>query len=288
MSAATMERNEVASAGRGPRRTPRRRWTRFLLPTYTFAFILYLCFPIFVIILFSFNDTDTGFGTAPRVKTQWQGFTTVWYERLFDIPDLTGALQNSLLIAFVSSLAAAAIGALLGLALARYRYRGKGATNMAIFLAISSPEVVLGAALASFYVSLGLPRGLGTLFLSHVMFSIPFVAVTVRARAAGLDRALEDAAMDLGANQMVTFFKVTLPLIFPGILAGWLLAFALSMDDFVITQFVSGPATMFPTWVFGATKVGIPPHVFVFATFIFLGGVLLAGTWALVSRRRPA
>ena len=163
-----------------PMRKPKRRWTRFLLPTYTFVFILYLAFPIFVIILFSFNDTDTGFGTAPRVKTQWQGFTTVWYERLFDIPDLTGALQNSLLIAFVSSLAAAAIGALLGLALARYRYRGKGATNMAIFLAISSPEVVLGAALASFFVSLGLPRGLPTLFLSHVMFSIPFVAVTLK------------------------------------------------------------------------------------------------------------
>jgi spermidine/putrescine transport system permease protein len=135
---------------------------------------------------------------------------------------------------------------------------------------------------------MGLPRGLGTLFVSHVMFSIPFVAVTVRARAANLDRRLEDAAMDLGANQLVTFFKVTLPLIFPGILAGWLLAFALSMDDFVITQFVSGTATMFPTWVFGATKVGIPPHVFVFATFIFLGGVLLAGVQALVSRRRPA
>ena len=278
----------VAAVERGPARTPRRSWTRFLLPGYTAAFILYLCFPIFVIILFSFNDTDTGFGTAPRVKTTWLGFTTVWYERLFEIPDLTDALQNSLQIALFASLTAAAIGALLGLALARYRYRGKGATNMVIFLAISSPEVVLGAALASFFVSLGLSRGLGTLFVSHVMFSIPFVAVTVRARAANLDRALEDAAMDLGATPVVTFFKVTLPLIFPGILAGWLLAFALSMDDFVITQFVSGPEAMFPTWVFGATKVGIPPHVFVFATLIFLGGVLLAGVYALVSRRRAA
>jgi spermidine/putrescine transport system permease protein len=288
VSAVAVERATQMAAQRGPARKPRRRWTRFLLPTYTFAFILYLCFPIFVIILFSFNDTDTGFGTAPRVKTQWQGFTTVWYERLFDIPDLTSALLNSLLIAFLSSLTAAVIGALLGLALARYRYRGKGATNMAIFLAISSPEIVLGAALASFFVSLGLSRGLGTLFLSHVMFSIPFVAVTVRARAANLDRSLEDAAMDLGANQAVTFLKVTLPLIFPGILAGWLLAFALSMDDFVITQFVSGTATMFPTWVFGATKVGIPPHVFVFATFIFLAGLLLAGIYAFTARRRAA
>jgi spermidine/putrescine transport system permease protein len=276
-----------AEALRGPARASRQRWTRFLLPTYTAAFILYLCFPIFVIILFSFNDTDTGFGTAPRVKTTWIGFTTVWYRQLFDIPDLTEALEHSLLIALTASLTAAALGALLGLALARYRYRGKGTTNVLIFLAISSPEIVLGVALASFFVSLGLPRGLGTIFVSHVMFCIPFVAVTVRARAANLDRSLEDAAMDLGANPFVTFVKVTLPLIFPGILAGWLLAFALSMDDFVITQFVSGPRTMFPTWVFGATKVGIPPHVFVFATLIFVAGVILAGVLALVSRRRP-
>jgi spermidine/putrescine transport system permease protein len=277
-----------ARAATAPARTPKRRWTRFLLPGYTAAFILYLCFPIFVIILFSFNDTDTGFGTAPRVKTTWIGFTTVWYRQLFDIPDLTTALKHSLVIALVASLTAAALGALLGLSLARYRYRGKGATNLVIFLAISSPEVVLGAALASFFVTLGLPRGLPTIFMAHVMFCIPFVAVTVRARAANLDRSLEDAAMDLGANPFVTFLKVTLPLIFPGILAGWLLAFALSMDDFVITQFVSGPATMFPTWVFGATKVGIPPHVFVFATLIFLGGLILAGVQVLVSRRRTA
>lgn len=286
MSAVAVEapaRSETA-----PARTPRRRWTRFILPTYTAAFILYLCFPIFVIILFSFNDTDTGFGTAPRVKTTWIGFTTVWYRRLFDIPDLTAALRHSLVIALLASLTAAVLGALLGLALARYRYRGKGTTNMGIFLAISSPEVVLGAALASFFVTLGIDRGLGTIFASHVMFCIPFVAVTVRARAANLDRSLEDAAMDLGANPVVTFVKVTLPLIFPGILAGFLLAFALSMDDFVITNFVSGPATMFPTWVFGATKVGIPPHVFVFATLIFLGGLILAGVQVFVSRRRPA
>lgn len=286
MSAVAVEapaRSETA-----PARTPRRRWTRFILPTYTAAFILYLCFPIFVIILFSFNDTDTGFGTAPRVKTTWIGFTTVWYRRLFDIPDLTAALRHSLVIALLASLTAAVLGSLLGLALARYRYRGKGTTNMGIFLAISSPEVVLGAALASFFVTLGIDRGLGTIFASHVMFCIPFVAVTVRARAANLDRSLEDAAMDLGANPVVTFVKVTLPLIFPGILAGFLLAFALSMDDFVITNFVSGPATMFPTWVFGATKVGIPPHVFVFATLIFLGGLILAGVQVFVSRRRPA
>jgi spermidine/putrescine transport system permease protein len=269
-----------------PARKPRKRWTRFLLPTYTAGFILYLSFPIFVIILFSFNQTRTGFGTAPRVKTTWVGFTTEWYRRLTELPDLTSAVSHSLLIAFLSALAAAALGTFLGLALARYRYRGRSATDFVIFLNISAPEVVLGAALASFFVSLAFPRGMITLFLSHTMFSIPFVAITVRARAAGLDSSLEAAAMDLGAGPIVTFLKVTLPLLFPGILAGFLLAFALSMDDFVISNFVQGPFTMFPTWVFGATRVGIPPHVFAFATLIFLAGVSLAVVQLATQRRK--
>jgi spermidine/putrescine transport system permease protein len=267
-------------------RRPRRRWTRFILPTYVTAFILYLCFPIFIIILFSFNQTRGGFGTFPRVKTTWIGFTGEWYTRLFELTDLTAALRHSLTVAVLSALAATALGTLLGLALARYRFRGRGGADFVIFLSISAPEIVLGAALASFFVSLGLARGLTTLILSHTMFSIAFVTVTVRARASGLDPALEAAAMDLGANRITTFFKVTLPLLFPGILAGFLLAFALSMDDFVISQFTQGPATMFPTWVFGATRVGIPPHVFVFATIIFLTGATLALVQALVSRRR--
>lgn len=281
MSATALDRG----TSRPLARKPHRRWTRFLLPTYTAGFILYLSFPIFVIILFSFNQTRTGFGTAPRVKTTWVGFTTEWYGRLFELPDLTSAVSHSLLIAFMSALAAAALGTFLGLALARYRYRGRSATDFVIFLNISAPEVVLGAALASFFVSLAFPRGLVTLFLSHTMFSIPFVAITVRARAAGLDSSLEAAAMDLGAGPVVTFVKVTLPLLFPGILAGFLLAFALSMDDFVISNFVQGPFTMFPTWVFGATRVGIPPHVFAFATLIFLAGVILAAIQFATQRR---
>ncbi|HEV8564354.1 MAG TPA: ABC transporter permease [Actinomycetota bacterium] len=285
MSAVTVDPQVAAPPV--PARKARKRWTRFILPSYTFAFLLYLSFPIFVIILFSFNQSNTGFGTSPRVKTTWIGFTTEWYHRLFEIPDLTVALQHSLLIGLLSALAAATLGTFVGLALGRYRYRGRSATDFLIFFNISSPEVVLGAALASFFVSLGLPRGLFTLFLSHTMFSIPFVAITVRARAAGLDPALESAAMDLGAGPVVTFLKVTLPLVFPGILAGFLLAFALSMDDFVISNFVQGPAKMFPTWVFGALRVGIPPHVFAFATLIFVGGIILAGL-QLVGFRRKA
>jgi spermidine/putrescine transport system permease protein len=267
-------------------RRPKRRWTRFLLPTYVAAFILYLSFPIFVIILFSFNQTRGGFGTSPRVKTTWIGFTTEWYGRLFELPDLTAALRHSVTIGLLSALAATALGTLLGLALARYRFRGRSGADFMIFLSISAPEIVLGVALASFFVALGVSRGLSTLFLAHTLFSVAFVTVTVRARAAGLDRSLESAAMDLGANPVTTFFKITLPLLFPGILAGFLLAFALSMDDFVISQFTQGPATMFPTWVFSATKVGIPPHVFAFATIIFVTGATVAMLLALGSRRR--
>jgi spermidine/putrescine transport system permease protein len=267
-------------------RRPRKRWTRFVLPTYVTAFILYLSFPIFIIILFSFNQTRGGFGTSPRVKTTWLGFTTDWYGRMFELSDLTATVRHSLTIAFASATAATVLGTLLGLALARYRFRGRAGADFAIFLSISSPEIVLGAALASFFVAAGISRGFGTLFLSHTMFSIAFVAVTVRARAAGLDRSLEAAAMDLGATPVTAFLKVTLPLLAPGILAGFLLAFALSMDDFVISQFTQGPFQMFPTWVFGATRVGIPPHVFVFATIIFLTGATLALVQALVSRRR--
>lgn len=285
MSAVTTEaRRELAPAPLA--RRSKGRWTRFLLPSYVAAFILYLSFPIFIIILFSFNQTRGGFGTSPRVKTTWIGFTTEWYGRLFELPDLTAALRHSLTIGVVSALAATALGTLLGLALARYPFRGRSGADFVIFLSISSPEIVLGASLASFFVALGVARGLGTLFLAHTMFSIAFVTVTVRARAAGLDRSLEAAAMDLGANPFTAFFKVTLPLLFPGILAGFLLAFALSMDDFVISQFTQGPATMFPTWVFAATKVGIPPHVFAFATIIFVTGATVAMVQALSQLHR--
>jgi spermidine/putrescine transport system permease protein len=268
---------------------PKKHWTRFVLPTYTGLVILYLCFPIFVMILYSFNDTTTGFGTTPRVKTQWLGFTTTWYQHILDIPDLTNAIEHSLFNATVSALMATILGTFLGIALGRYRYRGKSGTDVLLFMNISSPEIVLGAALASFFVSLGfIARGFGTLFLSHVMFSIPFVAITVRARVQGLDRSLENAAMDLYANPTAAFFKVTLPLIYPGILAGGMLAFALSIDDFVITQFVQGGVIMFPTYVLGVSKVGIPPQAFVMATLIFVAGVLLAILNLVLSGRKPA
>jgi spermidine/putrescine transport system permease protein len=145
-----------------------------------------------------------------------------------------------------------------------------------MFLNIAAPEIVMGAALLSFFVTLNVPRGFATILIAHVMFNIAFVVVTVRARLAGFERSLEEVAQDLGAGPWTTFQKVTLPLIFPGILAGALLAFALSIDDFVITNFVAGTDTTFPLWVYGSAKVGTPPQVFVMGTLIFVAGVLLA------------
>jgi spermidine/putrescine transport system permease protein len=155
-----------------------------------------------------------------------------------------------------------------------------------MFMNIAAPEIVLGASLLSLFITFGVPRGLVTIVVAHVMFNIAYVAVTVRARLAGYERALEEAAQDLFAGPWATFRRVTFPLIFPGVLAGALLAFALSIDDFVITNFNAGTVQTFPLWVYGAVKVGIPPQVFVMGTLIFAGGVVLAISTLVLQRRR--
>jgi spermidine/putrescine transport system permease protein len=272
---------EIPAAPPVPAPHTRRRWTRFILPTYVAVVIFYLVSPILVMILFSFNDS--GF---KRVSFRWLGFTGEWYAKAFSKPDLTVALKNSLVVATISTLIATILGTLLALALVRYRYRGRTATDFVLFLNIAAPEIVLGASLLSLFITFGLPRGLPTIIIAHVMFTLAYVAVTVRARLAGFDRSLEEAAQDLGAGPWETFRLVTLPMIFPGVLAGALLAFALSIDDFVITNFNSGTVQTFPLWVYGAVKVGIPPQVFVMGTLIFIGGVTLAVVNLFVQRRR--
>jgi spermidine/putrescine transport system permease protein len=263
-----------------PRRAHgRRRWTRVLLPTYTGAVIFYLTSPILVMILFGFNDTKG------RFNLSWQGFTIEWYRQLLGIPDLTSALKNSLLIAAFSTVVATILGTMIALALARHRFHGQSSTNLILFMNIAAPEVVLGAALLGIFITLQVPLGFLTIFLAHVMFNIAFVAVTVRARLSGMDTSLEEAAQDLGATPWITFWLVTLPLIFPGVLAGGLLAFALSIDDYVITSFISGQTITFPLWVYGASRLGIPPQVNVMGTLIFLFGVTLAFGNILLNRR---
>lgn len=252
----------------------RSRYADRILLGYTWLLIAWLLLPIVVMIVFGFNDT------ASRFNIRWQGFTLRWYRELFEIPALSEALVNSLILAVLTMIIAGALGTMLGLAIGRYRFRGQGVTNLVMFAVIASPELVMGASLLSFFVSANLGLGLGTILIAHVMFSIAFVAVVVRARVLTLDPNLEEAARDLGANPFTTFWLVTFPMIFPAVLSGGLLAFALSIDDFIITDFTSGTATTFPLWVWGSSRVGIPPQVNVMGTLIFAVGVLITAVSA--------
>jgi spermidine/putrescine transport system permease protein len=259
---------------------PRRRITGAgLLHAYTWLVILWLVVPIFVMIAFGFNDTPG------RYNQSWEGFTFKWYGKLFEIDDLTKGLITSLVVAVVSSLASGALGTGIGYALGRYRFRGSGSLNLIMFATISSPELIMGASLLTLFVSLGVGLGVVTLTIAHIMFSISFVATVVRARVMTLDRSIEEAAADLGATAWVTFWKVTFPIILPAVFSGVLLAFALSIDDFVVSNFTAGNATTFPLWIWGATRVGIPPQVNVMGTLIFAVGVLLAVVFNIRARR---
>ena len=254
-------------------REQRRRWTYYVLPIYSVGFFLYLLIPIAFMIVYSFNQSHSA---LPQLTFKWQGFTTEWYREWNQIPELTPAFYRSIKLALLATAISATLGTLLALALVRYRFRGKAVTEQVMFANIAAPEIVLGASLLGFFITLNLDRGFGTLLIAHVMFCVAYVTITVRARLSGFDPMLEQAAQDLGATPWVTFWKVTLPLIFPGILAGALLAFSLSIDDFVTSNFVSGKAITFPLWVYGAVKVGIPPQVFVLGTAIFMAGLTLA------------
>jgi spermidine/putrescine transport system permease protein len=265
-----------------PARGRRRRWTSYILPTYSWLVLIYLLIPIAFMVIYSFNQS---FSRLPQVNYRWQGFTLKWYQNWNGIPGLGDAFFLSIKLALVTTVVAAIVGTLLALALVKYRFRGKTVLEQTMFTNIAAPEIVLGASLLGFFITLNLGRGFTTLLLAHVMFSIAYVTITVRARLSGYDLNVEWAAQDLGATPWVTFWKVTLPLIYPGIMAGALLAFALSIDDFVTSSFVAGNATTFPLWVYGAVRVGIPPQVFVLGTVIFTAGVIVAAM-NLVSQGR--
>src|SRR5215212_2065518 len=241
-----------------------------VLHAYTWVIIAWLVLPVLVMIAFGFNDTKG------RYNQSWEGFTLKWYARVFALDELTRALVISLVVALVTMLVAGALGTGIGYALGRYRFRGSGTVNLILFATMSAPELVMGASLLTLFVSLGVGLGTVTITIAHVMFSISFVAVVVRSRVLTLDRSLEEAAADLGATPWTTFWRVTFPLILPAVGSGMLLAFALSIDDFVVTNFTAGTTTTFPLWIWGATRVGLPPQVNVMGTLIFLTGVLIA------------
>ena len=286
MSAGVAAALESEAAPGRPARHRRRRWTRFILPFYSWLVIAYLVLPILVMVIYSFNKVTTG---LPQVSFTWNGFTTQWYREWSNVPGLTSAFWLSVRLAIATTVLATIVGTLLALALVRYRpprFHGKVFVEQVMFLNIAAPEIVLGASLLGLFVTINLARGFTTLLLAHVAFSIAYVAITVRARLTGFDRSLEEAAADLGANSWTTFQKITLPIIMPGILAGALMAFALSIDDFVTSNFVSGNMVPFPVWVYSATRIGIPPQVFVFGSVIFSVGILCALASIVIARRK--
>ena len=245
----------------GPLDALRRLSDRFLLFVYTGLAIIYLLLPVAIIILFSFNKP------VGRRNFVWTEFSLDAWLHPFAVPGLASAVQLSLVIAFVSTIVATLIGTLMALALVRYDFRGKRLTNSLIFLPMATPEIVMGASLLTLYVSIGqppfFPLNLVTILIAHILFNISYVVVTVRARLVGFPRHLEEAAMDLGANPWVTFWRVTFPLILPGIIAAALLAFSLSIDDFVITNFSAGRTQTFPMFIYAQAKVGVPVQVYV-------------------------
>jgi spermidine/putrescine transport system permease protein len=254
---------------------------RHVLSVYSFLFFAYLLLPIGVVIAFSFNHP------AGRFNYTWQGFTFDNWRNWNAVPGLIDAFKLSLEIALIASVLATALGTLIALALVRYGFRGRGATNLLVFLPLSTPEIVLGASLLTLFLNITfLPIGFWTILIAHVMFCISFAVVTVKARLIGFDRHIEEAAMDLGANEWTTFRKVTLPLIAPAILAALLLCFAISIDDFVVTYFNAGNRVTFPIFVWGAARVATPPQINVIGTVIFVVAVTAMLGNVIYQRRR--
>jgi spermidine/putrescine transport system permease protein len=241
--------------------------------------IAYMLVPIVLIVVFSFNNP------AGKFNFTWQGFTLSHWAHPFEIAELTDALLLSLRLALLATVISTALGTMIALALVRYDFFGRRASNYLIVVPTATPEVVLGASLLSMFLIYGLDLGFTTLLIAHVMFCISFVVIVVRSRLIGFDRSLEEAAQDLGADPITTFRKITLPLIWPGIIAGALLAFALSIDDFVVSNFTAGTEVTFPLYIFGAAQRGIPVQVYIIATMLF-SITLIAMVFTVLQQRR--
>ena len=245
--------------------------------------LLYLFAPIFFIIAFSFNKPNGNFNIA------WQSFTFDNWLNPFAEKSLTSALWKSLEIAAISTLISTVLGSLIALALSRYAFKGSSSINLFLVLPLTTPEIVLGSSLATLFLGQNfIDFGMTTIIIAHIMFQVSFVALTVRARIRGFDWTLEQAAQDLGASPFRTFTKVTFPLILPGILAAGLLAFALSIDDFIITFFNSGSIQTFPLQIYGASRVRIPPQINVLASMILFLSVAILMTSTISGMRKSA
>ncbi|QTE30574.1 ABC transporter permease [Pengzhenrongella sicca] len=260
----------------------RRHWSLgdAIVPVFATLAFAYLLVPIAYTVAFSFND-------AGKSNLVWRGFSLRAWQHPCGAPQVCQSLVNSLTVGVIATAVATVLGTLIAIALVRYRFRGRSAANLLIFLPMSTPEVVLGAALLAQFLSLRVQPGFGTVVVAHVMFCISFVVVTVKARVASLDPRLEEAAADLYASAWLAFWKVTFPLLVPGIAAAALLAFSLSFDDFIITNFNSGSFTTFPKFVYVSATRGIPPQANVIGSMMFfLALALVIGVQVVSSARR--
>jgi len=258
------------------------RWiTEHLIMFLCIVGLIYTMLPIAVVVVMSFDDTGD-------IVYQFNGFTFENWQHPCAPYGMCDAVVTSLQIGILATLVATILGTLMAFALMRHRFRGRSASNVGIFLPMASPEIVMGSSLLAFFVAGGFASYLGftTILIAHVMFCISFVVVTVRARLGGLDSSLEQAAMDLYANEWQTFWRVTFPLVFPGILAAALLAFSLSFDDFIITNLNAGQTQTFPMYVWGVARRDIPPQINVIGTAMFLISVLIVLAATLGGRRR--
>ena len=241
---------------------------RALLTAHSWAVYLFLYAPIAILVVYSFNEG--------RQTAIWTGFTFDWYAHLLENELILRAVKNSLVVATTTTVVTTLAGTMVALALARFRFLGRAATQAALYLPVIVPEVVIGAALLTFFGVARLRLGLGTVVVAHVAFCISYVAIVVRARLAGLDRSLEEAAADLGAGAWDAFRRVTLPLILPGVVAGALLVFTVSIDDYVVTSFVAGVgSTTLPLQIYSMLKVGVTPEVNAVSTLLLLATVVL-------------
>jgi spermidine/putrescine transport system permease protein len=262
-----------------------RRWDTIrskLLGMWAGLALLYLFLPIFIVVLFSFNNP------SGRFNLTWRGFTLKHWEHPFSVLGLGEAMSKSLEVALISTVLALTLGTFMALALVRYQFRGRKTSDMFVFLPLATPEVVLGAALLGLFLTMNVDTGFTTIVIAHTMFNVSYVVVTVKARLEGMDLHIEEAAMDLGANEWTTFRKITLPLIAPGVAAAGLLAFALSIDDFVITNFNAGQTVTFPLFIYGAARQGIPPEVNVLASMLLIAALALMALNLVWQKRKAA
>lgn len=249
------------------------------LRIYASLVYVYIYFPILILIIFSFN--------TQKLNVRWEGFTFDWYRVLFQNDEVLLAARNSIVVALISTVVATVIGTMAALALQRYRFPGYSTAESILYIPVIIPEVVMGIGLLAFFAQIGVRLGLSTITLAHIAFNIPFVALVVRARLHGFDRSIEEASMDLGANELITFWRITLPTIMPGVMAGALLAFTLSLDDYVITYFTAGPgSTTLPLRVFSMVRFAVTPEVNALSTLWVLTVFVLLLFGQIAQRRR--